>query len=293
MINGQIYSATGGLYHVHTAEGSYACRPRGLFRKKELTPYVGDYVMVDPAEKMTGTIVEIKERKNYLIRPAVANIDHMVLLVSTTDPEPNYVVLDKFLVTLASHHIPSTIVVSKPDLASADAVVDKYRKVGYDTFVVDNNTGEGAQELEDYLGETLCVFAGNTGTGKSSLLNVLDPSFEIEVGETSKKLGRGRHTTRHVEIYTLKSGLRVADTPGFSTIDVMQTGDTEVSTLAHDFIDFRKYISKCRFNDCMHISEIGCAVRDAVENGDIEQSRYNSYVQIYNEIKDVREWERK
>lgn len=292
MIKGQIIKSTGGLYTVITPEGDiWETRPRGLFRKTGHTPYVGDFVQVDPAEGNSGTIVEIEKRKNSLVRPPVANLDFMVSVVAASDPVPNYVVIDKFLAVMESENIPTIVVVTKLDLASPDPIVAIYENAGYKALAVNNLTGEGIPELREALGSGLCAFSGNTGTGKSSVLNALDPELDLETGETSKKLGRGRHTTRHVEIFALNGGLRVADTPGFSSMDLVQAAGITGENLTDLFIDIREYSPNCKFRDCAHHKEIGCAVRQAVEDGDIEKTRYESYLTIYDEIKDVREWQ--
>lgn len=297
MHNGQIIKVTGGLYTVKTAEKLWQTKPRGVFRLENITPYVGDYVVIEPIEEDihgedTATIIEVKERKNYLIRPPVANLDHMVMVISTVEPLPNYVIIDKFLATMEYHDINTIIAITKPDIGSADKIKEIYEQAGYKVFVVDNSTGEGAGELIAELGESLTAFAGNSGTGKSSLLNTLHPSLELEVGETSRKLGRGRHTTRHVEIFELSDGLRIADTPGFSSMDLTQMSDVTSDGLDICFIDFLPYISNCKFNDCAHINETGCGIKQAVEKGEINTQRYESYRHLYNELKDVKEWER-
>lgn len=297
MILGQITKSMSGVYAVEDSTGKiWQTKPRGLFRKDNTVPYVGDYVTVEPIEDdqhadNTGTITEIKKRENFLIRPPVANIDYMVLVVSTTDPVPNFVTLDKLLAVMENQNINTVIALSKTDLVPGDNLYNTYTKVGYKVFPVDN-TGKGTDELVDFLGDSFCVFAGNTGTGKSSLLNAIHPNLDLQVGETSQKLGRGRHTTRHVEIHTLENGLRVADTPGFSSMDLAQTTDIDIYTLDSCFKDFVNYIGNCRFNDCHHLQEIGCGVKEAVKNGDIAESRYESYKTIYNELKNVKDWER-
>lgn len=293
MLSGQIVKLIGGLYVVEYSGKLVNCKARGLFRKQKISPCVGDFVGVEIAEDETGTIVEIYDRKNFLIRPPIANLDHMVIVVSTIDPIPNLVVLDKFLATMSSHGINTLIAVTKSDLATPRTIAELYRQVGYKTFEVSGATGEGTQALVEAIGTSLSAFAGNTGAGKSSLLNIIDPSLGLVVGETSKKLGRGKHTTRHVEIFRLANGLRVADTPGFSSMDILETTDITVEDLSHSFIEFGQYINQCKFNDCKHLSETECGVKNAVESGKIIRSRYDSYVKIYDEIKDVKGWQRR
>lgn len=296
MIQGQIIKVTGGLYTVIQQDGTlWVTKPRGVFRKTGETPYTGDVVDVDPDPEKghTGTIVNIHQRKNFLIRPPVANLDLMVMVVSVKDPAPNFVTIDKYLAIMEAQNIPTILVITKPDLGDAAPLEKLYQSVGYTTFVVNNETGTGGKELKEFLTGKLSAFSGNTGTGKSSLINVLDPTLQLEVGETSKKLGRGRHTTRHVEIFTLESGLRIADTPGFSSLDIVQTTEISAEELDLYFIDFLEAREQCPFRDCAHLNETGCGVRHAVQEGTIVSSRYNSYQTIYEELKGVKEWERR
>lgn len=295
MQKGQIVKATAGFYYVDTGQEVVETKPRGLFRKDGTSPYVGDFVTIEDTDDHDGVsiITEIQPRKNFLVRPPLANLDYMVVVVSTTDPAPNYVTLDKLLATLEFRHIPAMLAITKTDLASEEQVVTIYQKAGYPVFVIDYDKPNTLQRLTEELSGKLSAFAGNSGVGKSTILNALDPSLEIEVGETSRKLGRGRHTTRHVEIYTLENNLKIADTPGFSTFDLMQTGSISEETLRDCFIDFAPYAEQCRFRDCRHMKEIGCAVREAVEAKEIARQRYESYQVIYDEIKDIEEWERR
>ena len=293
-MTGRIMKATGGFYYVSDGSKTVECRARGIFRKLETSPCVGDMVdaMLQP-DGCSGTVDRIHPRKNALVRPPLANLDCMVVVVSSSDPEPNTLILDKFLAVLSHKDIPVILAVTKPDLANASPLAELYRGAGYPVFIVDNLTGAGAEALCEALAGKLCAFSGNSGVGKSSLLNAVAPGFALPVGDTSKKLGRGRHTTRHVELHTLENGAMIADTPGFSAIDLLQMSELRAEELAACFPEFGAYTPDCRFPDCRHDAERGCAVRAAVEAAYIAESRYRSYRALFAELKDVREWERK
>ena len=294
-MTGRIIKATGGFYYVQCADEIISCRARGLFRLKETSPHVGDIVDIAISdEDGTGTVSRIHPRKNELMRPPLANLDYMALIISATDPAPNYLIIDKLLAILEHKDIPALIAITKPDLHDVSELAGIYERAGYPVFVVNNLTGEGSGALMQEMSGKLCALCGNSGVGKSSLLNAIDPNLNLTVGDTSRKLGRGRHTTRHVEIFTLENGAMVADTPGFSSVDLLMMSELRANTLADCFIEFENHVQEaCRFLDCRHISERDCAVRAAVEAGKISQSRYNSYCSLHNEIKDIKEWERK
>ena len=296
-MQGRIMKATGGFYYVRCASEIIPCRARGLFRKDGISPCVGDIADVSVSgEDGSGTVIKIHARKNALLRPPLANLDYMILIVSVFDPAPNFLIIDKLLAILEHKDIPAIIAVTKPDLADAHTLADIYTQAGYPVYTVNNRTGEGADALSRAIGGKLCALCGNSGVGKSSLLNAIDPSLALAVGDTSRKLGRGRHTTRHVEIFELQTGAMVADTPGFSSVDLLQMSDLRADDLVHCFIDFAEHIGEhgnCRFQDCKHITEHGCAIRGAVDAGKISESRYRSYCALHGEIKDVKEWERR
>ena len=294
LVTGKIVKATGGFYYVRAWDGAMrACRARGLFRKAGVTPLVGDNVWVRPGEEDTGTVAEILPRKNAIVRPPLSNLDRMVVVLSVTDPAPNLFVTDKFLALLEHNQIEPVIVVTKSDLEDASALAGLYKGAGFSLYMASGKTGEGVKPLMDALAEGLSAFSGNSGVGKSSLLNAIDPDFAIQVGETSKKLGRGRHTTRHVELYQLQNGGLVADTPGFSSIDLAEMGGIDKLELADCFREFAPYTGACRFRDCTHTCEKGCAVLAAVESGKIDPRRHGSYTQLYDEVKDIKPWESK
>lgn len=289
---GRIVKATGGYYYVETDSGVVECRARGIFRKEGTSPCVGDRVEIQLDGEGTGTVDVIMERKNVLIRPPLANLDYMVVVVSMADPAPNFYVTDKFLAVLEHKDIPAVVAITKTDLADPEEVASVYRKAGYPVHIVSNGTGEGIEALKDRLAGKLCAFSGNSGVGKSSLLNAIDPRFSLEVGDISKKLGRGRHTTRHVELFQLDNDAMIADTPGFSSVEVLRMSEIGKESLPWCFVEFEPYLGKCRFVDCSHTCEAGCAVLDALEAGEIGRSRHNSYVQLYHEVKDLKDWER-
>ena len=291
---GLIVKGIGGFYYVETANDLYECKARGVFRKKKITPLVGDKVSISINDNAENTVDEIFERKNSLIRPPLANIDTLFIVSSIIDPQINTVVLDRLIAIAEFKEIEPVIVFTKVDLdESYKKYVDIYNKAGFKTIVCDNKTGSGSDEVKSLLKDKISAFAGNTGVGKSSLLNNIDFSLSLATGETSKKLGRGKHTTRHCELFKCAGGY-IADTPGFSSLDIERCEKIMKNELPHCFREFDDYIYNCKFlNNCSHINDKGCAVRNAVENGFISKSRYNSYVQMYNEVKDIKEWEKK
>lgn len=291
---GLIVRALSGFYYVKTGEGQEVeCRARGLFRKQEISPCVGDRVELEETGEGKGQVVAILPRKNSLVRPPVANLDLLVLVVSSCEPLPNLLVLDKLLAIAECQNIPPAIVLTKSDLEDPSPVADIYRKVGYPVFVVSSETGEGVEEVRAFLSGKLCAFTGNTGVGKSSLLNRIDPRLSIETAQISQKLGRGRHTTRHVQLYEQPGGGYIADTPGFSAVDLERFQVILKEDLELCFSEFEPYRTKCRFTGCSHTKEKGCAVLAAVEAGEIPKSRHESYLSLYEDAKNIKEWELK
>ena len=291
---GLIVRALSGFYYVKTGEGQEVeCRARGLFRKQEISPCVGDLVELEETGEGKGQVVAILPRKNSLVRPPVANLDLLVLVVSSCEPLPNLLVLDKLLAIAECQNIPPAIVLTKSDLEDPSPVADIYRKVGYPVFVVSSETGEGVEEVRAFLSGKLCAFTGNTGVGKSSLLNRIDPRLSIETAQISQKLGRGRHTTRHVQLYEQPGGGYIADTPGFSAVDLERFQVILKEDLELCFPEFEPYRTKCRFTGCSHTKEKGCAVLAAVEAGEIPKSRHESYLSLYEDAKNIKEWELK
>ena len=284
---GIIIKAVGGLYFVKTPEGIFECKARGIFRNKGISPSAGDEVILED----NIVISEILPRKNFIIRPPLANLDIMVFVVSTCEPSPNFEIIDKFIAVCEYKNIEPVIAITKIDLSEGDYIRSIYEKVGIKVLTIDYSKENSCDELKSLLSGKLSAFTGNSGAGKSTLLNNMDNSLSLDTGEISKKLGRGRHTTRQVELFSLEGGGYVADTPGFSTFDTNRYDIIKCDELSSCFIEFENYSDKCRFKDCAHIGEKGCAIKDAVESGDISETRYQSYVSMYNNAKQIKDWE--
>ena len=285
--------AVGGLYNVETPSGVYECKARGIFRKQEISPCAGDRVILSDISGKTAVVDKILPRRNSLIRPPLANLDYIVFVISTCEPSPNLTLLDKFLAIAEFKGIGSIIAVTKLDLQREASLQDIYRNSGAEFLEIDYDDPTSYMKLYDMLAGKVSAFTGNTGVGKSTLLNHIEVSLEIKTGEISKKLGRGRHTTRNVELYKLANGGYIADTPGFSTFETRKYDIIMKDQLADCFPEFREYEGKCRFPDCAHIKEKGCAVLEAVESGDIPRSRHTSYGEMYEESRLIKEWELK
>ncbi|EOS7781889.1 ribosome small subunit-dependent GTPase A [Enterococcus hirae] len=281
-IKGQIRKAISGFYYVHADGEAYQTRGRGNFRNRKITPLVGDQVLFESENKTDGYLLEVMPRKNQLVRPPVANVDLGVVVTSLVEPNFSYNLLDRFLVTLEYESIEPVIFLTKTDLASNEQQIDEikqtYETIGY-PVIVPKYPGDTA-ELIRYFPERLTVFMGQSGAGKSTLLNQISPDLNLETGEISDSLGRGRHTTRHVELLPLYDGL-VADTPGFSSIDFLTIETTE---LPKQFPEFVSASNHCRFRECMHAKEPRCEVKRQVETGEIAQTRYENYLQFLQEV---------
>ncbi len=291
--NGLILQGIGGFYYVEAADGVYECRARGSLRKLGITPYSGDRVRILYNEDKTGTIEEVYERKNSLIRPPVANLDVLVLIISMSDPAPNVSIIDRMIAVAEHKGIEPILVFNKTDLCPSDDLEALYRRAGFCAMSVCAKDPQTVEPLRALLKGKLAAFAGNSGVGKSSVLNVLDPSLALAVGETSKKLGRGRHTTRSACLYAQEGGGYIADTPGFSSLDAQRLEHIDKEELCECFREFEPYLGNCRFTSCTHTVEKGCCVCEAVENGEIAPSRHQSYIALYNEAKEWKEWENK
>lgn len=289
---GIIIKALGGFYYVRTTDAIIECRACGAFRKAEISPCVGDDVTIEMTQGGKGYVVKIHQRKNSLIRPPVANIDRLAMVVSTISPLPNLLVIDKLCAIAARRDIPVVIIFTKIDIADHQPYMEIYKKAGFTVMGVDNMTGEGTPAVKELLSSGITAFCGNSGAGKSSLLNALYPDFNITTGEISKKLGRGKHTTRHVELYPTSENGYIADTPGFSAIDFLQFERMTCDQLEFCFIEFEDYINKCQFTGCSHTVEKGCAILKALEQGEIPKSRHQSYCTIYDDLKQVKSWEK-
>ena len=292
-LDGLILQGVGGFYHVEAADAVYICRARGLFRKDKRVPVAGDRVGIAVDGDGTGVIEVLRERRNMLVRPPVANLDLLAVVASVTDPSPNTLVMDKMLALAEINGIEPVIVITKTDLKAPDALEEIYRRAGFAVFVVSAQAPESIEPLRKVLSGKLSAFTGNSGVGKSSLLNRLDPRLSRETGETSKKLGRGRHTTRTTVLYRQPGGGYIADTPGFSSIEFERTQMIRKEALSGCFREFDAYFGKCRYGSCTHMGEDGCAVGQAVREGRIPPSRLESYQAIYREVKDWKEWEKK
>ena len=293
-MEGIILKALSGFYYVDDGHGKLvACRGRGKFRHQKVTPLVGDRVEFTQLEGESGILDAILPRKNEFQRPAVANIDQLVVVASGAIPVTDPFLIDRVVSIAEGRDCESVIVLNKCDLDGADVLYDTYTKAGFLTLRVSAETGEGIQELSAAIAGKVSAFTGNSGVGKSSILNALQPDFRIQVGAVSDKLGRGRHTTRHVELFRLDNGAIVADTPGFSSFDTEEMELRRPEELQYTFREFAPYLDQCRFTGCAHVKEKGCAVLAAVKAGEIPASRHASYVRLYQQAKEVPEWQRK
>lgn len=288
----RIIKGIGGFYYVRTSKGIVECKARGIFRNKKLKPLVGDYVKISINENAENTIDEIFERKNSLIRPPVSNIDNLVIVSSMVTPAPNTFVIDKLCAVCELKKIEPIIVFNKTDVEDGSALQKIYENSGFTAFCVSAKTGEGIDKIKALLKGKTTVFTGNSGAGKSSILNCLDSSLSLKTGEVSQKLGRGRHTTRSSEIYELFGG-EVVDTPGFSSLEIEKIETVLKEDLQFCFRDFEPFLNECRFSSCSHTKEKGCAVIKAVEDGKIEFSRFESYKMLYDQLKDLKQWQLK
>jgi ribosome biogenesis GTPase len=288
MPEGKIIKALSGFYYVLDGENVIQCRGRGVFRKNKITPLVGDFVVYQAENDTDGYILEIKERKNELVRPPIANVDQAILVFSAVEPEFSTLLLDRFLVLVEANGIDPVIVISKIDLLSTENMkriqtfIEDYRTIGYPVISTSSVTNDGIELLLPYIKNKISVFAGQSGVGKSSLLNALNPELELKTNDISTHLGRGKHTTRHVELIELEDGL-VADTPGFSSLDFI---GIEVEDLSYCFPEIYKIGQSCKFRGCLHDKEPKCAVKEAVENGTIKKYRYDHYMEFLEEIRD-------
>ena len=293
-MEGIILKGLSGFYYVDGGDGRLiACRGRGKFRHQKLTPLVGDSVGFTPLEGDSGILEEILPRKNQFRRPAVANIDQLVVIASGAVPVTDPFLIDRVVSIAEGRECEPIICINKCDLDAAEELYRTYLRAGFTTLRVSAETGEGIDRLAAVISGKVSAFTGNSGVGKSSILNALEPGFRLQVGEVSEKLGRGRHTTRHVELYRLSSGAIVADTPGFSSFDTEEMELRPPEELQHTFREFAPYLDRCRFTGCAHIKEKGCAVLAAVKAGEISQSRHDSYVRLYQQAKEVPEWQRR
>jgi len=289
MPEGKIIKALSGFYYVLEEEGSITqCRGRGVFRKNKITPLVGDEVVFQAENETDGYILEVKQRKNELVRPPIANVDQAILVFSSVEPSFSTALLDRFLVLVEFNHIKPIICITKMDLATKEEgekmkeYAKHYEEIGYNVILTSSETDEGIHVLAPFLAGKISVFAGQSGVGKSSLLNAIRPDLALKTDEISTHLGRGKHTTRHVELISIDNGL-VADTPGFSSLEFT---DIELEHLNYCFPEIEKASEDCKFRGCLHLSEPKCHVKAEVEAGQIPAYRYEHYKEFIQEIKD-------
>ena len=292
-MQGKIIKGIAGFYYVHVVEsGLYECKAKGIFRKEKMKPLVGDIVEIDILDETEkkGNITEIIERKNELIRPAVANIDQALVVFAVTKPKPHFNLLDRFLIMMESKDIPVVLCFNKKDIATEPEIQelkDIYEKCGYQIVFTSALEEENTEELKDLLHGKTTAIAGPSGVGKSSLINIFQPNANMETGSISEKIERGKHTTRHSELIWIEDNTYIMDTPGFSSL---YTNDFEKEELKYYFTEFSEYEGQCRFLGCDHIHEPGCAVKQALDEGKIHPVRYTNYLEMYNELKEKRRY---
>ena len=291
-IIGRIIRSISGFYDVQTPFGVVSCRARGILRKNGESPLTGDMVEIT-RERGKGMVEKILPRKNSFVRPAVANVDALVVFAANVNPVTEPFLIDRVAAIAGDQEVQVVLCVNKCDLDPAVDLVRIYKNAGFPVITTSAETGEGVEELRGLLEGKLTAFTGNSGVGKSSILNRLCPELALPTGEVSEKLGRGRHTTRHVELYRLGEGTYVADTPGFSSFDTDQMDVILKENLQYAFPDFGRLLGKCQFHDCSHRKEPGCAVTAALAAGEIEQTRYDSYLRLYEKASQIKTWELK
>ncbi len=291
MSRGRIIKALSGFYYVDVGgDALLQCRARGKFRQDGMSPLVGDWVEVKETEPGCGMVWEIEPRRSFFDRPAVANIDQLVVIASQAVPVTDPFLIDRVAAIAALKNCGVVVCINKVDLADGDELAEIYRTAGFPTVCVSAETGEGIDELIPLISGKLSAFTGNSGVGKSSILNSIEPGFSLRVDAVSEKLGRGKHTTRHVELYRLACGAEVIDTPGFSSFDGTELGLELKEKLDQCFVEFRPYLDDCRYVGCRHTKEKGCAVLRAVKDGEIAKSRHSSYLRMAEELKDLKAW---
>lgn len=284
-----------GFYYVEAADSVFECKAKGSFRNQNISPLVGDIVDIKPEEDNggKGVVTKIHPRKNYLLRPPVANLDRLIIVSSVDKPRPNLFVIDKLTAFAVRNGIEPVIVFSKSDLGDPSYYMDIYRRAGFLTLCSDIRSRSGIDRIGDAVRGKLCAFSGNSGVGKSSIINCLLPELELETNIISEKLGRGKHTTRSVRLYRFEDGF-IADTPGFSSFELINDRDKIMKEdLADCFPEFLPFTDGCRFGlSCSHIRDKGCAVLEAVADGRIPEERHESYVRMYEEVRDLKSWDK-
>ena len=289
-VTGRIVRSLSGFYDVQTGDRVVTCRARGILRKQGISPLTGDMVEIS-LEHGKGMVERVLPRRNSFIRPAVANVDALVVFAANVNPVTEPFLIDRVAAIAGDQEVPVYLCINKCDLDPALDLVRIYENAGFRVICTSAETGEGVEALRNLIAGKLTAFTGNSGVGKSSVLNRLCPELALPTGEVSEKLGRGRHTTRHVELYCLGENTYVADTPGFSSFDTDQMEVILKENLQYAFPDFGKFIGKCRFDDCSHRREPDCAVRQACEAGEIEKTRYDSYLRLYENYSQINLWE--
>lgn len=293
MSRGRIEKALSGFYYVNTGRETLQCRARGKFRKEGLSPLVGDWVQVRELGGGEGFVEAVETRRNVFSRPAAANIDQLVILASAAVPVTEPYLIDRIAAIAALKGCDVLVCLNKCDLDPAEGLYGIYSRSAIPVLRISAETGEGLDALRRAIAGKLNAFTGNSGVGKSSVLNALMPGLQLPVGEVSKALGRGRHTTRHVELFPLDGGTYVIDTPGFSSFDTEEMDLELKEHLPETFPEFAPYVGECRFTGCTHTKEKGCRVLQAVKDGDIPVSRHKSYLRLFDELKDVQAWQKK
>lgn len=289
-MTGRIIRSLSGFYDVQTGQGVVTCRGRGSLRRSGESPLTGDIVEIS-VDQGKGMVERILPRRNRFVRPAVANVDALVVFAANVNPVTEPFLIDRVAAIASDQDVPVYICVNKCDLDPGTDLVRIYRNAGFSVIQASAETGEGVEQLRTLISGKLTAFTGNTGVGKSSMLNALCPQLQLATGEVSEKLGRGRHTTRHVELFCLGEDTFVADTPGFSSFDTEQMDVMLKENLQYSFPDLAPYLGQCQFHDCSHRREPGCRVRQAVEEGAVEQTRYESYLRLYEKAEQVKLWE--
>lgn len=287
---GIILKGIGGFYYVETAEGIYECKARGVFRKSRIKPLAGDRVEISINENAENTIDVIRERSSLMLRPPVANIDRLFIVSSAREPNPVLLIIDRLTAIAVSRGIEPIVVFTKSDLADVSRYIEIYRKAGIKAIAVSSVTGEGVELVKAELENHISAFCGNSGVGKSTLLNAINPDLALKTAEISDKLGRGRHTTRESELFKVEGGY-VADTPGFSSLELEETEIILKDDLPYAFPEFEPYIGQCKFTSCLHVKDKGCRILEAVKNGDVAPSRHESYCVMMEQAKEIKEWE--
>ncbi len=286
MIKGIIVKGIGGFYYVKAEDGNiYECKARGVFRKEKITPTIGDRVEID-VKNNKGSITKIEERTTCLVRPSVANIDNIVIVVAATSPEPNLFLIDKMLINAHINKIEPVICINKTDLAKRDDIVKIYTDVGYKVLETSIEDKDSLEILMPYLKGKVTAFAGLSGVGKSSLLSIIT-DFSLETGSVSEKIQRGKHTTRHIELFEIGENSYVLDTPGFGSLEVE---DIKAEELSDFFPEMQNVKSQCRFRGCSHINEPDCAVKELLNTGELSKTRYETYTQLYTQLKSIKQW---